>query len=211
MKAGLFPYNYDTELKVAFVEVAHDVHTHSYQIPVDEAVEAGISPKVAERIVSPIPVLSIVKEMAFALIQLPDTSALSSAVGALEPGYFAEKLDSPYFVRSFLGSYFFVDHGKGADGTVKLSTRMILKTFEDSATGSAASVLSAFLGLGYFGDQREGEKEDFEVKFEIEQGVDMGRRSKILTNVVVDGVTGVVKKVFLGRSAVQVMEGILTI
>jgi predicted PhzF superfamily epimerase YddE/YHI9 len=51
----------------------------------------------------------------------------------------------------------------------------------------------------------------FEVAFEIEQGVDMGRPSKIQITVVLDLKAGAVRKITLGGSAVQAMEGYLVI
>ncbi len=69
---------------------------------------------------------------------------------------------------------------------------------EDPATGSAAAALAALLGQI---DGRSG-------SFEIAQGVQMGRPSKILAKVTVEG--GVPSSVAISGRAVQIMSGRLT-
>jgi hypothetical protein len=73
-----------------------------------------------------------------------------------------------------------------------------------------AAALSVFLARRFLRDARDlGEV--FVVQFEVEQGVDMGRPSRILTEVWLDSGTGEVRKVVLGGSAVKVMEGFLDV
>ncbi|KAJ3573492.1 hypothetical protein NP233_g2402 [Leucocoprinus birnbaumii] len=74
-------------------------------------------------------------------------------------------------------------------------------TLEDPATGSAASTLAGWLA------KRRGPGS---WKFEIVQGVEMGRRSDIEVQVGV-GQDGEVKKVELGGEAVEVMEGSIVV
>jgi PhzF family phenazine biosynthesis protein len=77
---------------------------------------------------------------------------------------------------------------------------------EDPATGSVASALSAWLSLK--GGERG--KTGGSRRFEITQGVEMGRRSVIRVEVMVgDGKR--VEEVRLSGSAVLVMEGSLRI
>ena len=66
---------------------------------------------------------------------------------------------------------------------------------EDPATGSAAAALSAFLGQL---DKRSA-------RFEITQGVQMGRPSRIDADVTVEG--GETVSVGIGGHAIKVMEG----
>jgi len=100
--------------------------------------------------------------------------------------------------ETFIGTYFFVRAGTSDHGVTKLSTRMIEGPLEDPATGSAASDLAAYLSQ----TAEEGAKK---FKYEIVQGVEMGRRSEIFIE------DKSVAQLFLEGSAVQVMEGRLTV
>ena len=88
----------------------------------------------------------------------------------------------------------------------RVSTRLVKIDREDPATGSAACTLASYLALKDGGEGR--------LRFEVEQGVEMGRRSEIVVEVVLgtgDGGDKVVKEVFLGGSAVPVMRGTLEV
>jgi len=80
---------------------------------------------------------------------------------------------------------------------------MIEGPLEDPATGSAASDLAAYLSL-------TAGRESKTLKYEIIQGVEMGRRSEIFIEVEMTE-DGAVSQLFLEGGAVQVMEGRLTI
>ncbi|KAF3357854.1 Putative DNA helicase INO80 [Verticillium dahliae VDG1] len=108
--------------------------------------------------------------------------------------------------ETFIGRYYHVITGTsvGADGTrtVRLRTRMVEDEMEDPATGSAACALTSYLALH--------EYEEREVRFEVTQGVEMGRRSDIGVVVKVAGGAGgqrMVDGVQLGGSAVEIMRG----
>lgn len=109
----------------------------------------------------------------------------------------------------FVARYYYViidGNGKknefaNGDEVERVRTRMVEDTMEDPATGSAACALSAYLALK---EKRTG-------IFEITQGVEMGRRSVIGVEVVVDGEGRRVESVRVSGSAVQVMEGSLRI
>jgi PhzF family phenazine biosynthesis protein len=94
--------------------------------------------------------------------------------------------------------------GESDDGVTRLRTRMIEGPLEDPATGSAASDLAAFLS------QTAGEASKKTFKYEIVQGVEMGRRSEIFIEVEMNE-DATVSQLFLEGGAVQVMEGRLTI
>ncbi|PTU20226.1 hypothetical protein P175DRAFT_0558415 [Aspergillus ochraceoroseus IBT 24754] len=101
--------------------------------------------------------------------------------------------------EEFVANYFFVrDVEDAALGKKVIRSRMILGSLEDPATGSAASGLAAYLSL------LEGRPGQF--RYDLVQGVEMGRRSEI-------GVDGVIKEVGkidtleLQGSAVKVSEG----
>ncbi len=210
-KAGKIPYRYDTELKAAVLDIPHDVHIHKLQVLPEDAGKAGISAAVVPSISVPIQIVSIVKGMTFAMVELPSKEALSQASGSLNVDQLNGTLDSTWFAGGVLGTYYFVDHGRAENGSVMVSSRMITNNgmLEDPATGSATSACSAFLAMREM--EKEDGKEDFEVEFEVEQGADMGRPSKIQTKVVLDRESGAVRKITLGGSAVQVMEGNLVV
>lgn len=80
---------------------------------------------------------------------------------------------------------------------------MIEGPLEDPATGSAASDLVAYLSLN---DGKAGET----LKYELTQGVEMGRKSDIFIDVVM-AQEGGIETLYLEGEAVQVMEGRLTV
>jgi PhzF family phenazine biosynthesis protein len=80
---------------------------------------------------------------------------------------------------------------------------MIEGPMEDPATGSAASCLAAYLSLKEGGDIKT-------LKYELVQGVEMGRRSEIFIEIEMTEDRSV-SEVYLEGGAVKVMEGRLTI
>ncbi|CAI6334947.1 unnamed protein product [Periconia digitata] len=138
--------------------------------------------------------------MTFVLVELEDLDALGR-VAVSGSGPSKADLDRGWN-ESFLGMYFWVRTGTNADGATTLRTRMIERTIEDPATGSAASDLAAYLSLA-------DEKQETVFDYAITQGVEMGRRSDINLRVVVGG-SGV-ERIILGGSAIPVMQGRLTV
>ncbi|KAF2877888.1 hypothetical protein BDV95DRAFT_633205 [Massariosphaeria phaeospora] len=202
LKAGLVALRFDVGKRVARAAIPHDV----YAWPIDDLLKS--QPRLADANESSrishekeFPVVSIVKGMSFVLIELKDektlelvaTTADNCSVGELDEGW------SP----SFVGTYFYVRSKDAVAGTRVLRTRMIEGTLEDPATGSAASDLAAYLSLV---DSKPGQT----LRYEITQGVEMGRRSEIVVEVIMDD-DGKIATVFLEGSAVPVMGGRLTI
>jgi PhzF family phenazine biosynthesis protein len=146
-------------------------------------------------------VVSIVKGMTFVLVELESEEALGM-VSLAGQSLKVEGLDQGWD-QTFIGTYFFVRMGKSNEGATKLRTRMIEGPLEDPATGSAASDLAAYLSLMTGGESKT-------LKFEIVQGVEMGRRSEIFIEVEMTEERAV-SQLFLEGGAVQVMEGRLTI
>ncbi|KAJ7182829.1 hypothetical protein C8R43DRAFT_911397 [Mycena crocata] len=140
---------------------------------------------------------SIVKGMTFLLLELASVDALTR----LQP--YPTRLMIPDMATvcgewgvGFAGLYAFHER---ADGVVQ--TRMFDGPVEDPATGSAASTLCGWLG------QRRGHGVH---TIDIEQGIEMGRKSEI--RVVVDvAADSVIKSIALEGAAVQVMEGVVSI
>lgn len=147
------------------------------------------------------PIVSIVKGMTFVLVELESLDSLELVhvnghritIAGLDDGW----------DKTFVGTYFFVRSESSSEGAVQLRTRMIEGTLEDPATGSAASALAAYLSL------TEGTPEGT-TRYEVVQGVEMGRRSEIIIDVTLN--TGnTISKIFLEGGAVRVMEGRLSI
>lgn len=137
-------------------------------------------------------VASIVKGMNFVLLRLNSEDALRKLKGV------TRRIEVPWLGewQGLIGLYAFYEDGGGV-----VRTRMFLETLEDPATGSAASTLAGWLG------KRKGPGR---WRFEIIQGVEMGRRSDIETHVEI-GVDGEVSKVELGGEAVEIMEGFISV
>lgn len=143
------------------------------------------------------PFVSIVKGMTFLLVELQTLEELATVqVTSTEPGFLDLLDEDGGWNVGFVGRYYFVRTGEG-----KIRTRMLEVGFEDPATGSAACALASYLALRGAGEGG--------LKVEIEQGVEMGRRSVIGVEVEIGDVDGArnVKSVRLSGTAVQVMEG----
>jgi PhzF family phenazine biosynthesis protein len=187
--------------------VPHDVHVHNKtlrDVPVN--VELGHGDQEVANAERAAHVVSIVKGMTFVLVQLASLDQLakiSCAGPSLDFGGLG-LLDEGPWGESFVSRYHFVVEYH-EDNLWRIRTRLVEKTMEDPATGSAACTLASNLALATGGDQL--------LRFEITQGVEMGRRSEI----VVEVLPGVdekgkpcIKEVHLGGSAVPVMHGTLT-
>ncbi|KAJ3573491.1 hypothetical protein NP233_g2401 [Leucocoprinus birnbaumii] len=137
-------------------------------------------------------VASIVKGMTFVLLKLNSEDALRRFKGH------TQKLEVPWLGewQGLVGLYAFYVR---EDGVVR--TRVFFQTIEHPAAGSAASTLAGWLGK---------EKGPGKWRFEIIQGVEVGRRSEIEVQVEV-GSDGEVNRMDLGGDVVEVMEGSIAI
>ncbi len=187
--------------------IPHDVHLHSRQLsdlPVaNELMKPGT---VGVYDVEGQPA-SIVKGMTFVLVELPDLYQLSR-VGARRKLDLAELdglLDEGPWKESFIARYYYV---MMRDGTIR--TRNVELDFEDPATGSAACTLAAYLTL-----RKHSAKEGSSIRYNIVQGVEMGRRSDISVDVIPEtnsqGRIVAIKEMFLGGSAVLVTRGTISL
>ncbi|KUJ06866.1 Diaminopimelate epimerase-like protein [Mollisia scopiformis] len=198
-KAGRIPVEVVQGVGVR-AEVPFDTHLHGKTLSGEQR---GLSKDASIRKAElEAPLFSIVKGMTFQLIQLPSLELLGKVeMTGLSPD-FNVVLDEEW-KPSFVSRYYYVllDDGKG-DGEVRIRSRMVEAKMEDPATGSAACALSAYLA----GEWRKG------MKFEIVQGVEMGRRSEIGVEVDVDvKADGGIGGVRLSGCAVAVMEGSLKV
>lgn len=190
-------------------KIAHNVHLHSTRFPLQELLRLHptLSPffpaagaEEGSEAVS-FPVFSIVNGMTQIHVQLPSLEALAAVttstggelVGA-DSGYLDEE-----WANGLALVYFYVRDVENSDtGASVIRTRSIVGNLEDPATGSAASGLAAYLTL--MGGQKGPHR------YEIVQGVEMGRRSVIGVGVTVNE-QGVIDTVELKGSAVKVSEG----
>ncbi|KAJ8083679.1 hypothetical protein PM082_002445 [Marasmius tenuissimus] len=154
------------------------------------------------------PIASIVKGMNFALVEINSVDALSRmntypeniVIPSAHLGAWSGTQDdtTSIFIHAFT-----LLNDSSADGlTTKIRARMFgWAGFEDPATGSAACTLGGYLGL---------KKGKGRWRFEIAQGLEMGRQSEIVVVAEIDD-GDIVSSVQLEGSAVRVMEGSLAV
>jgi PhzF family phenazine biosynthesis protein len=212
-KAGKISWTYDTSSGVATAEIPHDHHLHSKSHDVRDLQSQGMPKRVTDAFLNSAPNLSIVKGMTFCLVELSTLEALK----AVEPGYKRPSNDglTPEYLGSGLAGmflfYLITDEGK-PDATTgvqtrKIRTRMILDNLEDPATGSASTALAVYLSR-YHPKLRQPKQKVH--KFEMTQGVEMGRKSVIGVQVDLND-DAKVDKVLLSGTAVEVMEGSISV
>ncbi|KAF2027378.1 phenazine biosynthesis-like protein [Setomelanomma holmii] len=193
--AGTIPFAIDAGSGKSTIAIPHDVHIHKTTLP------HPTDPNTT------VPIVSIVKGMAFGLCNMTNLEALGSRTGPLLPPqdrFKAQLLDAGSgWDIGYTGSFYYVDLGVDPedDGRRLLRTRSI-PVFEDPGTGSASGALCSFLAI------KESAKGT--VKFHLVQGVEMGRRCDVYVDVEMDEESRV-KVVKLNGMAVEVMEGVLTV
>lgn len=193
--AGLIPFEYDEGTGRATVGIPHDVHVHRKRLS---------HPMDGEGVV---PIVSIVKGMAFGLCKMADLKALGGVSGSplLPPQdrYKCQYLDEGSgWDKGPTGSFYYVDLGTDEKGVRSLRTRAI-PAFEDPGTGSASAALCCYLCLTEGGEGWQ--------RFYLTQGVEMGRRCDIFVDVNMKEGGDEVEEVELSGGAVEVMEGKLTV
>jgi predicted PhzF superfamily epimerase YddE/YHI9 len=194
--AGLIPFDYDQASKKITVSLPHDVYTHQAHIthPLDKT--------------NTVPIVSIVKGMAFGLCQLPDLEALGRINGPLIPAatrYETTLLDAGSgWDVGYTGTFYYVDLKRDPkDESVRLLRTRSIPQHEDPGTGSASAALCCYLAL------TEGARGT--AKYHLVQGVEMGRRCDIFVDVVMKEAGEGIEDVRLSGQAVEVMEGSLSV
>jgi len=205
-KAGKVPFTYDAGSKRAEVEIPHDVHVHPKTLTANEAIQHGIPEEVHQSLKRPAPVVSIVKGMTFCLVELPSLEALAKLRPNLKD-LSTDGLDREYHPTGVVGFFFYVKQGTTTSGIQKLRTRMIEGSQEDPATGSASSALAAY--LAFYADPTPDSAQKVH-KFELTQGVEMGRESVIVLEVSGRSASQI-EKVKLSGNSIHVMEGSLVV
>jgi PhzF family phenazine biosynthesis protein len=211
-KAGRIRISLNEDGRGVKAEIPHNVHIHKHTIGDLERPIAGLSKeKELRKAELRARIVSIVKGMTFLLVELENLEMLGRVkLEGLQVDFHGVLDKEDGWGESFVAKYYFVVL-KGEEGVnginggggevVRVRTRMLELGMEDPATGSAASALASWLAL------REGRGN----RFEITQGVEMGRKSVISVDVALDGTGRKVEGVRLSGSAVVVMEGSLRI
>lgn len=155
------------------------------------------------------PVVSIVRGMTFLLAKLPSLEHLAkvSTAKRLDFNKMEGLLDRGEWEGGFVCRYYYVpteeerrDEESGRK-EFRFRTRMVELGFEDPATGSAACTLASYLTVS--GREIGG------ARFELTQGVEMGRQSEIEVEATAVEENGEVKvkDLYLGGTAVVVTKG----
>ncbi|KAF2632368.1 phenazine biosynthesis-like protein [Macroventuria anomochaeta] len=208
MLAGTIPFTYSEHSGRVSVNVPHAFRIHrsrlAHPFPGKEDGSGSAT----------VPLVSIVKGMAFNLVSMRDVQALGLPTKGLLPVeecYKAEYLDrgSGWDV-GYTGTFYYTDLGieegiEGDAGVRKLRTRSI-GTREDPGTGSASCALCCYLAIV----ARQSSAEQVQ-KFHLTQGVEMGRRCDIFITVQTTEDGKGIESVELSGTAVIVMKGSLTI
>lgn len=166
------------------------------------------------------PIVSIVKGIAFSLVDLTDAPEVMAAVKVGESP--VAKLDEEWNV-GLLGCLYYqrygVEESEGEPAIHKIHQRMVIHGVEDPGTGSASCALGCYLALKIENDASQtnagimagtkslnlGATKEHYV-FGIEQGVEMGRKCQICVEVDIakneDGHRAVNRVMLSGRSAI---------
>ena len=203
-KAGLIDAKYDHGTHLAAAEIPHDVHIHSTRASLEAVLESQPRLKddlYVDDVLPGYPIVSPVKRMQFVLIRLKDLKRSLPRVQLSQIPIHQMEAGA-----GFVAPYFYVMYNhKTKPGWTQIESRMIEPEIgEDPATGSAACALTCYLALQH---KRLGTT----FKYEITQGVDMGRQSRISVEVTTDATGATIEKVVLSGTAVLVTQGVMKI
>lgn len=211
------------------VNVVHNLHVHSRTLAdvlagpvmaVTTTIAASLSSdEIIRQAELCAPVVSIVQGMTAILVKLPTLAHLSQVSTASRLRFDKDTqellLDKGHWESSFCYRYYYVDVDREEDGQAAASSfkkehaparhfraRMVELATEDPATGSAACTLGAYLAIN-------GPYQPGPIRFEIAQGVEMGRKSDIVVEVKAELVDGAVtlSELALCGAAVTTMVG----
>ncbi|KAM3515149.1 hypothetical protein MY11210_001267 [Beauveria gryllotalpidicola] len=206
-KAGPIPVS-STGPDAARAAIPHNVHLHAKKLrhlPASSPHLEGLSAVPAVRAAEmDAPIYSIVRGMSFILIELPSLDVLAQATMSSFTGPVAELLDDGWRTGLCIRFYYVRTGARGGeDGgeVVTLRTRMIDALCEDPATGSASSALCCYLSAA-LGEQKSPKR-----RYELTQGVEMGRQSNLVVEVTIKDNN--IDAVHLSGKAVKVMKGTL--
>lgn len=201
LKAGPVKATFDRKTGRAKCEIPQEAHVHAAQISNMKvgAVQAPLNDSDRLKNVT-VDVASIVRGMNFALINMSSNPEDLAHVGVTKDNVITKDVLDEDWPSTLLGDVFYYLKPDQGDNTIRVRQRVIVIELEDPATGAASGALTSFLAL----QRGEGGKT---YQFELEQGVEMGRRSIIGAEVTLSADGKKVEKVALMGDAVEVMEG----
>ena len=207
-KVGPIHAQFDASRHVAVIEVPHDIHVHARETPADEvlAVQKRLltSPD-KDKMKASYPIVSLRQGLTFTMVDFTTCPALmdlltagDSAQPAMDAGWQVAAGDGDVQPSDFTGTVYFTqlqtDYAEEPYIT-RLHVRMIANGVEEAVTPTGCCALAAQLAL------QKGEKGSRHV-YAIEQGVEMGRRSQLCVEVMLDSQgTRVARLVLSGRAA----------
>ena len=189
---------------VTALQVPHDVHLHKAEMVSTEMMTLfpSVSHDDYHGEVSCMPVFSIVKGMTFVLARLASVEALGRVTPSVSLA--TPRLDAPWD-QGLVTVFFYVVVKRETVGDMwawDLRSRMIFGLLEDPATGSASCALSAYLAL-----TEGGKRGVLKHKFQLTQGVEMGRKSDVGIEITLKEGGKEIESLLMSGTAVKVMEG----
>ncbi|CAG8414228.1 unnamed protein product [Penicillium salamii] len=202
-KAGPVLIEYDVAEKTVSAEVPHNIHIHqqpaslNHITPVQTALAKASD---LRGVPESSPVVSVVKGVTYALVDLTERPDVFANIGP--NGSPALDLDEEWS-PSFTGVMYHRHLGchKEEDLVVwNLRVRMVAIDLEDPACGSGGSSLGAYIALS---NAHKGRHH----RFRIDQGIEMGRDSLVIVDVILDDERKKVATIKLTGHAAFVAEG----
>ncbi|KAJ5356606.1 hypothetical protein N7517_011215 [Penicillium concentricum] len=201
-KAGPVPISYDPANEVVSAEVPHNINIHqqgatpSHILPV----QASLAASDLQGLKETSPVVSVVKGVTYALVDLTERPDIfANIVPGGSPDLDLDEGWSP----SFTGIMYHRHLGSRTEGDLviwDLRVRMIAIDLEDPACGSGGCSLGAYLALS---NGQKGRNH----RFYIDQGIEMGRDSRVIVDVLLDEDRKKVSTIKLAGHAAFVAEG----
>lgn len=203
LKAGAVKCKYDRETGVASAAIPHDVRVHQKTFSWDRVLEVQTVLEDVKGLEGlKVPVSSIVPGVSFALVDLSAQPELLGKVRVTKDDIATSSDLDEGWQHGLTGDVFYAIVSKPEDDVIRIKQRVMVIELEDPATGAASGALTAYLAL-----QKGGCGKSY--KFEIDQGVEMGRASKIFVDVTLDQTGKGIENIELKGQAVEVMQGIL--
>lgn len=198
-KAGPMTVEYDSDEKVVSAAVPSNVHVHSQEAPSSalQSVQSALAN--ATGLKTTYPTVSIVKGVTYVLVDFTDAPELFAK---LAPGPNPTVDLDEGWGPSFVGTMYYRVLQSRTEGDVHvwdLRVRMIAIDLEDPACGSGGCALGAFLSLRQNGNRKH--------RFNIDQGSEIGRDSRILVDIGLNEVGDRVSSVQLAGPAALVAQG----
>jgi predicted PhzF superfamily epimerase YddE/YHI9 len=200
LKAGSVQATFDRKSGKATAAIPHDFHQHASNLTWDNVVRSqpGLASQ-AMQTAQPA-LVSIVKGVSFGLIDLTVEPDLLDRIAVTNDDIPKQHDLDEGWREGLIGDLFYVHKPDAGDGVVRVQQRMIGIGLEDPATGAASCALCAYLSLNRRGIGRKH-------IFELEQGVQMGRRSITGCKVTLNEHRTGIESILLSGQSKPVMSG----